>query len=408
VSADDVARLDRAVDQLPREGDPLRVVQVATAALAVDRGAGCRAALWRVVASGRDGGAITPAIRALSLLCADDYATGRWDECAQLANEGVDLCAAHGYRLLAAPMRLVRALLAAAQGNREEAAALTEQVDAWARPRENRALGWAAHHASALTALADGDPELAFRRASAVSPTGTLVRNPTAVTVAWDLVEAATRTGRTGGAARHARAMRQAPLVAVSARFAMMAAGAGALAASPDEAAAGLFEEALATPGGDRWAFDRARIQLAYGEHLRTRREPASARWHLGAALGTFQRLSAEPWTGRARDELRSVGARTEGTRTVPHPRRPSPTPEELEVATLAASGLTNKQIAGRLHLSHRTVSARLYQVFPKLGVVSRAGLRDALRGREPSGHGPGRRGAGRVVAAGGSDALQP
>ena len=54
-------------------------------------------------------------------------------------------------------------------------------------------------------------------------------------------------------------------------------------------------------------------------------------------------------------------------------------TAQEREIATLAASGLTNKQIGERLHLSHRTVGTHLYQLFPKLGVTSRAALRDAL-----------------------------
>jgi DNA-binding NarL/FixJ family response regulator len=45
----------------------------------------------------------------------------------------------------------------------------------------------------------------------------------------------------------------------------------------------------------------------------------------------------------------------------------------------LAATGLSNKQIGSRLFLSHRTVSAHLYRVFPKLGITSRAALRDAL-----------------------------
>jgi DNA-binding NarL/FixJ family response regulator len=54
-------------------------------------------------------------------------------------------------------------------------------------------------------------------------------------------------------------------------------------------------------------------------------------------------------------------------------------TPQELQIATLAASGLTNKAIGERLHLSARTVSGHLYNVFPKLDVTARAGLRDAL-----------------------------
>jgi len=45
----------------------------------------------------------------------------------------------------------------------------------------------------------------------------------------------------------------------------------------------------------------------------------------------------------------------------------------------LAASGLTNKQVAGRLYLSHRTVGAHLHQIYRKLGITTRAALRDAL-----------------------------
>jgi DNA-binding NarL/FixJ family response regulator len=54
-------------------------------------------------------------------------------------------------------------------------------------------------------------------------------------------------------------------------------------------------------------------------------------------------------------------------------------TPQELEIARLAAAGLSNKQIGERLYMSHRTVGSHLYRIFPKLGVTSRAALSGAL-----------------------------
>ena len=62
-------------------------------------------------------------------------------------------------------------------------------------------------------------------------------------------------------------------------------------------------------------------------------------------------------------------------------------TPLDRQIADLAAAGLTNKQIGERLYLSHRTVAAHLYQIFPRLGITSRAALRDALDALDESGH---------------------
>lgn len=54
---------------------------------------------------------------------------------------------------------------------------------------------------------------------------------------------------------------------------------------------------------------------------------------------------------------------------------------EQREIARLAASGLTNKEIGKRRFLSQHTVGTHPYQVLPKLGITSRASLRDALGG---------------------------
>ncbi|MET8275082.1 LuxR C-terminal-related transcriptional regulator, partial [Streptomyces sp. NPDC005096] len=147
-------------------------------------------------------------------------------------------------------------------------------------------------------------------------------------------------------------------------------------ATTDDDEALALFTKALAVTGAGRWLFDFARVQLAYGERLRRVRATTESRGPLSAALSTFEHLGARPWAERAETELRAAGS---GTRRPGTSKAHTLTPQELEIARLAASGLTNKQVAERLFLSHRTVGAHLYQIYPKLGITSRAMLRDAL-----------------------------
>ena len=121
-----------------------------------------------------------------------------------------------------------------------------------------------------------------------------------------------------------------------------------------------------------------ARTQLYYGERLRRASAPARARHYLALTAEAFHRLGAAPWADRAGQELRACGG---PGRTASTLEAAVLTPQQREIAQLAAAGLSNKQIGKRLYLSPRTVSTHLYQVFPKLGVTSRAALRDALDG---------------------------
>jgi DNA-binding CsgD family transcriptional regulator len=369
-------QLDAAISGLPAEADQWRVLIISSAAVHTDRLAGCREALRRVVRDGREGAAVLPVGAALALLSLDAFMAGRWDDARRLAGECFAAAQEHGYPLRTWMATELQALLAAACGDQDSVQELTGQMIRWALPRGIVQAQFAAHHANTLAALGRGDFEEAYTEAAAISPPGILASHvPYALRVPMDLVEAAVRTGRQREAAAHVAAMRQAGLARISPRLAMLTSASAALAAPADEAGQ-LFAAALGVPAADRWPFDLARVQLAYGEHLRRARAAVDARTYLSAALTTFEALGARPWAVRAGHELRASGlaaVRADGHRIA------TLTAQEHQVAALAASGLTNKQIGERLYLSHRTVAAHLYQIFPRLGITSRAALRDAL-----------------------------
>ncbi len=54
-------------------------------------------------------------------------------------------------------------------------------------------------------------------------------------------------------------------------------------------------------------------------------------------------------------------------------------TPRELEVARLAAEGLTRQEIAGRLNISENSVKTHLEHVYGKLGVRNRLEMEHRL-----------------------------
>ena len=298
--------LDAAIRDLEHEVNPPQIVRIGIAADYVDRLSGCREALWRVVRDGRAGGAVTSAIEALLLLYVDAFQSGRWDEAQRLADEGVTLCDTHGYQVMAWPGHWGKALLAAARGDYGTTRALTEEIVHWAMPRRLSSVHAYASHARTMAALGQGDFEEAYRQATAISPAGMLAPFvPHALWVLLDLVEAALRSGRDAAAQAHVDAMREANVGAISSRLALTVAGAVALVA-PREQADKLFAEALALPDTDRWPFDRARVQLLYGEWLRRDGFPDRARTHLEAALDTFGQLGARPWQGRAISGLRA------------------------------------------------------------------------------------------------------
>jgi DNA-binding CsgD family transcriptional regulator len=143
------------------------------------------------------------------------------------------------------------------------------------------------------------------------------------------------------------------------------------LLAAPAEADS-WFPAALAWHARTPVPFELARTELAYGEQLRRAGRKADARPHLRAALDTFDRLAAEPWSDRARVELVATGERLDTRRERPLEQLTS---QELQVAMLIAGGATNREAGAALFLTTKTIEFHLAKIYRKLELRSRTEL---------------------------------
>ncbi|MFJ9907480.1 AAA family ATPase [Streptomyces sp. NPDC101152] len=182
------------------------------------------------------------------------------------------------------------------------------------------------------------------------------------------LVEAAVRTGdraRAGGAL--ARLEERAPLAGTPWALGALALG-RALTAEGDDAEK-FYQESVDLLAQGPLALEQARSRLLFGEWLRRRKRRSDARRQLRAAYESFDAFGALSYAERARVELLATGEtarrRTEETRF-------DLTPRERQVASMAACGLTNAEIATRLFVTASTVEFHLSKVFRKLGITSR------------------------------------
>jgi DNA-binding CsgD family transcriptional regulator len=145
------------------------------------------------------------------------------------------------------------------------------------------------------------------------------------------------------------------------------------------EAAETTLRIALEHHAGLAMPFEHGRTLLVAGEVHRRARHKTLANGHLQSALEIFESLGAPLWAERTRAEIDRIGLR----RATPESGL---TAIESRVADLAASGLTNAQIATRMFISPRTVEAHLSRIYRKLGVTSRTAMSRAYIVRPPEG----------------------
>jgi len=142
---------------------------------------------------------------------------------------------------------------------------------------------------------------------------------------------------------------------------------------SEDERADHLYREAIDRLRRTRMRVDLARAHLVYGEWLRRERRRLEAREQLRTASEMFTDMGMDGFAEQAARELLATG---ETVRRRNDEDASELTPQETQIARLARSGLTNKEIAGRLYVSPRTVEYHLHKVFAKQGITSRNQLR--------------------------------
>ncbi|WLW58782.1 helix-turn-helix transcriptional regulator [Streptomyces sp. YU58] len=368
-------RVERAFADL-RRLEPWDVTRLGAAAYHVDTLSQYRSHLQRAVDREVETGAAADAMTMLHLIMLDQIAVGEWDEAERTGQRNLELTATHGHGLFVHHTRAYLGLLAALHGQTRRARELQATVDTWARPRGVGFLTQITDAIGTTAALADGDYEAAYLHAIGITPPGTF--HPyahQAPRTLLDLVEAALHTGRTQQARQHALAARDAHLPDISPRLALTTYGALAMTTPDPTEAELMYRRAETHPSATHFPYELARIHLAHGIRIRHTQGRKAARPSLTLAAETFERLGAPTWTERARAELRATGATTGPSAA----HLAALTWQERRIADLAASGLTNKEIGERMHLSPRTVSSHLYRVFPKLGITSRAALRDAL-----------------------------
>jgi DNA-binding CsgD family transcriptional regulator len=296
---------------------------------------------------------------------------GNWPRSAALGHEATALFHQTANEQAWNSSRSVTALVAALRGSIDEARAVAK--DGLARARAMNDAIFTTHFEGivGLCALSLGEHRAA---ADALAPaTQRLVEMGTRELSVYPVVQydvdARIATGDLDGAAR---------LVALLERYATESGrtwhrvigtrGAALLASAGGDltGALELAEHALELQADLPQPFERARTLLAAGTIARRARKRGRAHEALSAASELFERLGARVWAATAQGERDRVGLRKSPATL---------TTTERRIATMAAQGLTNREIAAAAFVSPKTVEANLAKIYRKLGLRSRVEL---------------------------------
>jgi DNA-binding CsgD family transcriptional regulator len=344
---------------------------------------GAAAAIWeedatyalatREVELARSAGALTLLPMALNHFAAVHVHAGEFATAASLIEEASAITEA----TRGAPIRYSALILAAWRGREAETASLIDACLGDAQARGEGILITVTEYSTAVLENGRGNYAAALAAARQACEHGDeLYSNWTLL----EYIEAAARAGEPEvAAAALERFTKQTQASGTESALGLEARSRALL--SDGDAAEELHREAVARLGRGRAGAHLARAHLLYGEWLRRERRRLEARNQLRTAHEMFISMGANGFGERAARELLATGERAR-KRTVETTLEL--TPQELQIARLAQTGLSNQEIAARLFISSRTVEYHLHKIFNKLGITSRTQL-DRVLTRERS-----------------------
>jgi DNA-binding CsgD family transcriptional regulator/tetratricopeptide (TPR) repeat protein len=356
-------------------GDSAAMLLIGEAASAVGEFERSTACLSAAASELRAQGRLGLLTQALGVYAFNAFYLGSWQQGCTAADEAERLARETRLGLWSTAADLARATLDAVRGNEELAEALVAKAEAVLVPLGFMPMLALVQQARGIVDLAGGRHADAYTQLRRIFDPLDVAYHP--FIRCWLIGELAEAAAHSGQQPEARVLLDELEGLATDTGFPYLQAAlayARPLLADDDEAET-LFQDGLAINLAP-WPFLRARLLLAYGAWLRRRRRVAESRLPLRAAREAFDALGAIPWGDRARQELRASGVTSR--RRIPE-TRDQLTPQELQIASLAAEGLSNREIGQQLYISHRTVAYHLRRIFPKLDITSRTQLHAAV-----------------------------
>ena len=367
----DAAELRETLELGDQLGDPRLTVWAGIGALQLGDVPGMQRLFARALEQARGTGAVGSLPYALEHAALGMLLAGRYAATQSLAEEGLRLAREIEQQRSESQLLAILGIVASTTGDEAGCLSLVEEAReiavprglgltvasaTWALARLDLGLGRFDQAVDRLLGLAQakpgaGHPIVSLWTVADLVEGAAKARRTDEVRDAVDRVEAVVRAGRQPGAA---------------ATLAWCRGLMGGPRAAEDLASAAADFHRFALPLAE------ARARLALGELLRRDRQPRAAREHLRTAFELFHGLGARVWADRAAAELRASG---EAAQTPESNGLETLTAQELQIVRYVSQGASNRDVAGQLFISPRTVEYHLYKAYPKLGISSRTQL---------------------------------